>query len=128
MMATMQQHAPAVEPAHDADDPWRSRAGVSEVRPGSAVLIASVTAVRPSAEVAGRTAMSEPLLLPMIQPMTSLRSIVRQRRLREVAAVEEGHDAVADVEDVVEAVADEDDADAVRAQVPDEVEDLARPP
>ena len=52
-------------------------------------------------------------LVPMIQPMTSLRFVCVERRLGEIGAVEERHDAVADVEDVVHAVADQDDADAV---------------
>ncbi len=118
-----QEDAPAVEPADGADGPHRARADVADVRPGPRAhrvghaLIPQLRS-RPDGT-------SEPLLLPMIQPMTSLRSISDERRVGEVAAVEEGHDAVADVEDVVQAMADEDDADAVRAQVLDEVEDLA---
>src|SRR5262245_56742566 len=48
---------------------------------------------------------------------------VRERRLGEVPAVEQGHHPVANIEHVVQAMADEDHADAVRAEVLDQVQD-----
>src|SRR6266536_973295 len=48
-----------------------------------------------------------------------------QLRLGEVSTVEEGHDPVGDVEDVVHSMADQDHTDAVVLEILDQVEDLA---